>query len=594
MPVIALSRFSGEQPRLVPRLLPPSGAQSAVNVRLTDGALTPVRAMTNVGSVAGAGYGTIYKHGATWLGWASGSVRIAEGPVAQDRIYYTGDGAPKMRIASGTVYPLAVPRPADAPTATIVGTATGADKVSRVYVYTFVTEFGEESEPSPPSPAVTWIAGQTVTVSGISAAPSGRAITKQRFYRTQTGRSGTYLYFIAERDESDLDFDDDIAADDFQETLPSANWNAPVDSLAGLVSLPNGMMAAFSGKDIYFCEPWRPHAWPEQYVLTTDSAIVALGAIGNTLVVMTEAQPYIVMGSHPSSMQMVKTEINLPCINARGVADLGFAIVYPSHEGLVAVRADGGASIASGEIFTRDEWLKYSPATMIGSQISGVYVGFYSATNEIGEMSAGAILLDVSGQGASLTRQDTIATAAWFDAKTGGTYVQLQNSTAITRLDSPTAPRLTLSWTSKPFIHNEPMNYGAIFVEAEVSLSGVERRRYEVLSDAAIARNAARIATGKIYGDLHSRGLNRQRLAGDILERPQRSGFFGQDGFGRAETVIIADGRVVTTIDSTNRVVRLPAGFKARQWEIGISSNVRIEKISLATTITDLQQSPPG
>lgn len=594
MPVIILSGFAGEQPRIAPRMLPPSGSQAAYNVRLSDGALTPIRSMVQAGEAAQTGLKTIYRHGTQWLGWTSGTVKVAEGPVAQDRLYYTGDGAPKMRLANGTVYPLAVPRPTSAPTVSVSGTATGTDTVSRIYVYTFVTDYGEESEPCAAPAAVNWIAGQTVTVSGIEAPPAGRAITAQRFYRTQTGRSGTYLYLISERPASSANFVDTVPANVFQEPLPSASWNAPPDSLSGLIAMPNGMMAGFSGKDIYFCEPFRPHAWPDQYVLTTDVAIVALAAIANTLVVMTEAQPYIVTGSHPSSMQMLKTEINLPCINPRGVADLGFAVVYPSHEGLVAVRADGSAGIVSGNLFQRDEWFDFEPESIIGSQFSGLYAGFYSKLNDDGTMSAGALMIDISGQSATMSRQNVRADAAWFDAKTGGTYVLPYGSTGIMRLDAPDAPRMSFSWKSKPFVHKEPTNYGVILVEAEDTLSGADRKRYETLSAEAKARNEIRMASGKIGGALHSVRLGSQRLGGDILERPSRSAFAGNDGFERAETVVIADGKVVATLDRTNRPIRLPSGFKAVTWEVLAAANIRVERISLATTMADLQQSPPG
>lgn len=594
MPAIILTGFGGEQPRIAPRLLPPNAAQFASNVRLYDGALTPTRAMEQAGDVPSAGRAVIYKHGDEWLSWSSAHVRAAPGPVAADRLYYTGDGAPKMRTADGSVYPLAVPRPTAAPTLAKTGAPTDDAVVSRLYVYTFVTSFGEESEPCPAPSAIDWSAGETVTVSGIEAAPGGRGITKQRFYRTQTGREGTYLYLIAERTATSADFVDDIDPDVFQEPLPSAAWNAPPDDLAGLIALPNGMMAAFKGKDLYFSEPYRPHAWPEQYVLTADVNIVALAAIANTVVVLTDAQPYVVLGTHPSSMQMTKTEINLPCISPIGVADLGYAVLYPSHDGLVSISPDGGARIISGNLFQRDEWFDLDPASMIGCQFGGLYAGFYSKLNSDGSIGAGAIMIDASGATPSLTRQSVRADAAWFDARTGGTYVLPHGSTAIMRLDAPDAPRLSLYWKSKPFFHQQPVNYGVILVEAQDDLSGADRQRYEQELAAAQARNSAKLATGEIHGPLLSHSINGQTLAGDDLERPNRSAFTGQEGYSKAETVITADGRVVATLARTNTPIRLPSGFLARQWEVSVTANLRVEKITLATTMSDLQQSPPG
>lgn len=223
-----------------------------------------------------------------------------------------------------------------------------------------------------------------------------RSITLQRIYRSQTGQSGTYLYLIDERAASASNYTDVIAVNAFQEPLPSANYNAPPDDLTGLISLPNGMMAAFSGRKLYFSEPYRPHAWPEKYILTTDSDIVGLGAMDTSIVVMTEGWPQMVQGSSPDTMQMAKLEQNFPCINARGIVDLGYAIAFPSNEGMAVVRADGSISVPTANIFNRDDWLALSPATMIGSQISGRCALFYQTTAVNGTILTGALLLDLS------------------------------------------------------------------------------------------------------------------------------------------------------------------------------------------------------
>src|SRR5690349_16411273 len=106
MSVIKLAGFTGEAPRVTPRLLPPTGAQIAQSVRLEDGELSPFRKPAPVYNLPGAVDGnvkTIYKHLTDWLYWST-VVNAVPGPVAQDRLYYTGDGAPKMRVSS-TIYP---------------------------------------------------------------------------------------------------------------------------------------------------------------------------------------------------------------------------------------------------------------------------------------------------------------------------------------------------------------------------------------------------------------------------------------------------------------------------------------------------------
>ena len=120
--------------------------------------------------------------------------------------------------------------------------------------------------------------------------------------------------------------------------MPSLSYNTPPDELEGLIALPNGMMAAYVGKKLYFSVPYQPHAWPEKYVLTVEHEIMGLGAMGTSIVVTTEAHPYLVSGSTPESMVSQKIEQNLACINKRSVVDLGYAIAYASNNGLVVAR----------------------------------------------------------------------------------------------------------------------------------------------------------------------------------------------------------------------------------------------------------------
>jgi ribosomal protein S11 len=121
MSTLKLMQFSGEIPRLLPRLLPDTGSQFAENVRLDDGGLTPVRGLRFEHAFDPSDdHATIYKFGETWLSWAT-AVNAAPGPVATDRLYYTGDGVPKMRVGTD-VYNLKVQYPTAALTATVGGT----------------------------------------------------------------------------------------------------------------------------------------------------------------------------------------------------------------------------------------------------------------------------------------------------------------------------------------------------------------------------------------------------------------------------------------------------------------------------------------
>ena len=64
---------------------------------------------------------------------------------------------------------------------------------TRLYVYTWVTAFDEESEPCPISADVLWQSGMTVTLSGFQATPAGRNITK-----SDSGACGVNLSKVIE------------------------------------------------------------------------------------------------------------------------------------------------------------------------------------------------------------------------------------------------------------------------------------------------------------------------------------------------------------------------------------------------------------
>lgn len=578
MPTVKIGAFTGEQPRMVSRLLPATGAQFSVNTRLDDGGLTPFNTSVQEAAIPSANAMTIIKFRNEWLSWP-GVINAVRGPVAEERLYFTGDGKPKLRVGNA-IYNLAVARPQNALTGVVSGSGNG-DTQTRLYAYTFVTDLGEESEPTPASSAIDWKPGQTVTLSGFAAPPAGRAITKQRIYRSQTGSSGTYFYFIAERAASASNFVDNIPVDNFQEMLPSVAWNAPPDGLSGLIAMPNGMMAAFVGRKLYFCEPYRPHAWPEKYVLTTDSDIVGLGAVGTALVIMTKAQPYLAVGSTPDSMQMVKLESNLPCINARGIVDMGFAIAYPSNEGLAAVTASGEAKLVSDQIMSRDDWLAIDPKTIIGGQLSGRYVAFYDTQDANGTQMRGAVFLDL-GTTPYLIRTNTAVSAAYFEVETSALYFLGKGEVDIYRMDSPTGDKESYYWKSKDFHSIMPLSYAAIQVDTIDFVSPLEFQNYENARTAALARNAQIIAAKVSLGELNAAPINHVPTGGDNLVRLPTPP-------GNVRVGVYADNKLIATITRTGSPARLPA-VKATKWELDVSANVSVSQVVMSTSMEELKR----
>lgn len=575
MATLKLIQFSGEIPRMIPRLLPDTASQRAENVRLDDGGLTPIRKARLEHVVSGTDpIATIYKHGTEWLTWGT-HVNAAPGPVAQDRLYYTGDGVPKMRVGA-TVYPLALSGPTGALTATLGGTGTG-NITTRLYVYTWVTDFGEESEPCPASNEINWKPGNTVTLSGFASTPTGRNITKQRIYRSQSSVSaGTDFFLIAERAATNADYTDTVAVDGFAEVLPSRDWAPPPANLQGLIALQNGMMAGFVGKDIYFCEPYRPHAWPEKYVLTVDYPIVALGAFGTTLVAMTNGQPYVVNGTAPENMQQERMELNLPCINARGVVDLGYSVAYPSHDGLVVV-SSSGASVATGALMTRSDWLRTSPATFVAGQYGGRYFSSYEYLEVDDTVSSGTFVFDLTGSQPFVLRTSRKANACFYDVQASALF--MLEGREIYEFDALGQVNEIMTWHSKQFVLPAPSSLGCILIEGSAELTMDEQAAIAAEIEAIEAANASLFAQPSIGGEINGSTYNTYDLNGDaLLPMPQ-------DTFVAVQ--VYADGELLAIITDINKVKRLPPK-RARNWEVRVNGTTALAQISLASTAREL------
>lgn len=186
MTAFRIAGFSGLVPRLAKQLLGPNQAQVATNCILTSGDLRPRNGplLIFIPIVNGdiQSMFRMEKDGnEKWLAWDK-DVDVARSPVAGSetrRFYYTGDGEPRaseydLATAGGGPYPsgcyvLGVSPPVTAPTVTPTG-GTGST-VSRTYVYTFVTQWGEESSPSPASTVVTNKVDATWAISGMDLAP---------------------------------------------------------------------------------------------------------------------------------------------------------------------------------------------------------------------------------------------------------------------------------------------------------------------------------------------------------------------------------------------------------------------------------------
>ena len=450
-------------------MLQPNQAQVASNTRLWTGALEALPAKLTTKTGLNVLTETIYRFGQDtpgdtnyWFTW-NDHVHVVKGPIAGDtteRTYYTGDGYPKVTNNAvaltavpypSTAYRLGIPSPTMAPF-TVVNNAGDTTETleTRAYVYTYVSQWGEEGQPSDPTLVDLYPASQTVTLT-FGTVPTGNYnLGSIRVYRTAVGTSGTNYYFVNEVPVASATYTDNVLGTDLGEPIPSLTWAMPPEDLDGLTALPNGFLAGFSGRDIYFSEAYYLHAWPIEYSQSVDYPIVALGQFGQSVVVLTTGSPYMLTGSDPASMTLQKLDFEQACLSAKSVCRLGSGVVYASPDGLAYIGPDG-MNILTADFFTRKEWQTLNPASIIGEQHDNRYYAFFDDG-----VNKGGFILDPKSNGSPFIFTDQYFTGLYNDLRNDALYGVRQGT--ISKLEGSTSV-LSYTWRSKQFLLPKPLNF---------------------------------------------------------------------------------------------------------------------------------------
>ena len=518
MTTISIPQFSGIVPRLGPTMLANTQAQVADNVKLMSGELRSWRNPVAAYAPNQASVQSIFKmvNGSNyaWLEWQT-AVDVVTGPVADPppgsttpdvRLYYTGDGIPKKtnwNLATNngayTGTSNSVPKPygwmnmgVAAPTLAPIATAAGGSGllVDTVYVYTYVSQFGtvlEESAPSPPTIVARYATGATVSLDFTAVVAQHTAYDKIvgiRVYRVLVGaNSATYTYidqiqinpingqvipFSAAVSGTVLTgyiYPDSIPDSSLGSAavLASTYYTPPPAGLTGIVAMPNGMLAGFVGNQLWFCEPYLPHAWPSIYMLTTEYPIVGLGVYNNTLVVGTTQNPYLVTGNVPSQMTQERLPMKQPCVSKASIAFDQFGVVYASPNGMVSI-GPGVQDLITTQLFTRDEWQAINPSSMIGFYYNNFYIGFYTVPGTTTVYSS--IVLARADQ-PPLANFDFAAVGVYIDRATASIYAIQLSDNVVYQLDADPVNNTNYTWTSKRFFLPEVTAFAALRVQAD-------------------------------------------------------------------------------------------------------------------------------
>ena len=275
-------------------------------------------------------------------------------------VYYDGLC---LHVATGTplLYTITVP----AFSTLLTSSGSAAPTLQTVsYVAVAINIWGEESAPSAPL-VVEFRPGLTGVALEIAHTPNAAEVplSGMLFYRTYPSSNGSTSYFLVNSTPvagvGGVYSLSDSSTEPLTATTLAANqaeWDAPPSGLDGLSYAGNGVFCGAVGKDLYFSEPYKPHAWPYRMVFPHE-IVGVLGVEGGVLVTTT-LHPYLVYGAHPEQMSQVRMTAEQSGWSNTALTHVEGSAIYAGNDGLVRV-SGGQASIKeSQELFRREDWRK--------------------------------------------------------------------------------------------------------------------------------------------------------------------------------------------------------------------------------------------
>ena len=627
---LTFQQFSGIAPRIAPRHLPATLAQEALDVKLWSGELRPHYA-DEILQYIPSNIQSIYRYKwknkkYNWLMWPY-ETRVAKGPVYDDennRIYFmnqdgffvTDSSLLKDRDytnglgESGTPYYTAgIPR-AGYDIMSVSGSGSG-DIEARSYIVCYVRQWpdgtidvGKSSEPY----ATSWDAaarrtidvrpGQTVKIAvrNISDTDSAKTgVNKVYIYRSEVTSSGQALYSYV--DQFDInpshvtnnpnatwntggwyEYLDKKANTQLGEACPSIYWDPPVDGLKGLVSLQNGLFAAYKDSTVYVSDWNAPHAWPYEHTVTIDYPIVGLGSFGNTIVVCTEAAPVLIVVQDPTNPTTKAIQENCPCVSADSIVNTRNGVIFASQNGLVLINSTSPTFITE-KLLTQDEWLPLHPESLKGAFLNNTYYGFFTNPTDtaagfifdLDSYTYSTVYNSIVSSGMVYTTQP--AKVVYNDIEQSQLYVcyPLENGTQYSLCSFASDSRINKSFRWRSKVNVSPQG-----------LFNLSAARVMMTSQSSQKENE-HIWEGKLTGS---------SLAARVMDGEPINGWCKTNELELTDATVFnyyVDGELKYSREvKDSKPFRLPSGFRGETIEVEVKSNAYIHSITLASSMGEL------
>lgn len=628
---LTFQQFSGIAPRIAPRLLPATLAQEALDVKLWSGELRPHYADTIIKYIPRHTQ-SIYRYKwknkkYNWLGWAK-SVNVVKGPVYDDennRIYLmVNDGTGFLVTDSSLLedrdyingleskaYAVAIPEPGQSDIWISGGTGSG-DIESRSYVYCYVRQWsdgtidvGKSSGPLKNSSdrsryTVDVRPGQVVDLSIVDpiahANGIGAGINKIYIYRSEVTSAGQALYSYVDQFDVNTNrvtnnpaavwvangsyykYSDSKPSTSLGEACPSIYWDPPVTGLKGLVSLQNGLFAAYKDSTIYVSDWNAPHAWPYEHTVTIDYPIVGLGSFGNTIVVCTEAAPVLITVTDPTKPTTRAIQENCPCVSAGSIVSTRNGVIFASTNGLVLINSASPTFITE-KIITQDEWLPLHPESLQAAFLNNTYYGFFTNPTE----KAAGFLFDLDSYTYSTVYNSIVSSGMVYTSQpTKIVYNDVEQSQL---------------YVCYPLENKTQYSLNSFGTDSRINKSFRWRSKVNVSPQGLFTLSCAQVNFTKLSSLKPEPPVWEGRLAGSALgmvyvnKQPV-------NGWCKTNTIELYDKTVFNyyvdgKLRFTKNIVdskpfRLPSGFRGETVEIELKSNSHVHSVILASSMGEL------
>lgn len=565
--------FKGQVPLLAPHLLKDEYATYTENCGLKRMSLRPSNRMEDTGFVFDQQPKSIFPHytvpletlpgidtgvfdGWFWFEYKTKAFFSVLPNDKYDRIYFLDeDGKPRITDEANinlnastpsvtTSWKLGVPAPTGACSGSNNGDGVSAVLEDRAYVYTFVDRWGAEGPPSPPSNIVPNVKSDgSVAVTGMDAFPAGYNFTGgvRRLYRAVSGATRTDYLYIEETSGTSLT--DERPPERLGEVIPTRTWFPPPDFIEDWAMAPNGALVGFANNTLYFSLPYLPSAWPPDYQIAINHDIKGLAAIGQSVAVMTNNNPYVITGVIPMAAQPRKLDLEEACINSDSIVSIGNTAYYASPNGITVV-SQGDAGIMSASTLTREQWEKFAPEITEAINYQDDFLMFYDATglpdtNAEHILDRDVALAPVKG---AMSMDEGEYYQFWTDYVSAPvirphdeTFFGAAEDDGVWRLyeinpvDPTGALERSFTWRSKVILQEKPINFACAQIEAD---------RYPIRFT--------------LWAD------------GDMVFQKE-----------------------INSLD----VFRLPGGFKARTYQFELVAQAEIRKVTMAESIMEMSES---